>query len=356
MTFNPMLHPAIIAVFALAALAVVVLALRGGAPKTRWIVRAVFVVAVATAMLRPGLPGGEVEVLAENTDVFVVVDTSASIVAEDWGDGQPRLAGVREDVQAIVDAYPGARFSLVTFDSETQVRLPLTTDSSALISAMSVLTPEVTAHSSGSSVTQASGVLKELLSAASKSGADRARMVFYLGDGEQTAPSEPGSFGESRPFVDSGMVFGYGTDAGGPMRVTTITPEGGPTVDGAVDGSDGAAHEPEYIEYRGERALSQIDEANLQLIADQLEVGYELRSVDTQIVLPEPPKSTSRNVSGTVGSVVELYWIPAAVALAALAFEIALISFAVTRVLRLEPREQSARTKRERNSAGKDDA
>lgn len=38
---------------------------------------------------------------------MLVVDTTASIVAEDWGDGEPRLDGIRDDVRALVEEYPG---------------------------------------------------------------------------------------------------------------------------------------------------------------------------------------------------------------------------------------------------------
>ena len=51
-----------------------------------------------------------------------------------------------DDVDAIIAAYPGARFSLITFDAEPVLRLPLTTDTLALSSALQVLRPEVTAQ------------------------------------------------------------------------------------------------------------------------------------------------------------------------------------------------------------------
>lgn len=319
-SFTPVIHPAIITILGAAALMIAGIALarsRGGWQRLRWLLRIVLVLACVAMLARPGVAGGKVEVFAENADVFIVVDTSASIIAEDWGDGEPRLTGVKEDVQAIVDRYPGARFSLVTFDSTTSVRLPLTTDSTALIAGVSVLTPEVTGRSQGSSITQASNVLAQLLEAASVSGADRARLVFYFGDGEQTSTAEPGTFSASKRYVGAGYVLGYGTEAGGPMRVTS---------------GDISADDSEYIEYRGEQALSVIDETNLRMIADQLEVGYQHRTAAEKIDLPDIPETTVRNSTGEIAAQTELYWIPAALIGLILAFEIALMTAAVARV------------------------
>lgn len=78
-------------------------------------------------------------------------------------------------------------------------------------------------------------------------------MVFYLGDGEQTVSSSPESFASSAALLSDGAVLGYGTVEGGPMRITTI---------GADDPASG------YIEYQGAPAISVIDEAALQTIAD----------------------------------------------------------------------------------------
>lgn len=331
MSFTPVIHPAILIPLALAAVAVAGVALtraHGIGPRVRWGLRLLLVLACVLTLMRPGLPGGKVEVFAENADIFIVVDTSASIVAEDWADGKPRLDGVREDVQAIVQQYPGARFALLTFDTTTSVRLPLTTDSTALISGMAVLTPEVTDQSSGTSITQAHQVLAQMLAAANASGEDRARLVFYLGDGEQTSFEEPGSFASSKQYVGGGLVLGYGTEQGGPMRVTSANP---------------TASDAGYIQYQGRNALSVIDEAHLQQIADQFEIGYFHRTADAALELPPIPKTTTRNSTGEVGSTIELYWIPASLAALLLAGEIARMTAEVARTGRLTRRERSER-------------
>lgn len=319
-----------------AAIGVLALVKAPGRDRGLWVMRLVMLVALFTMLLRPGIPGGATQTLATDTDIVLVVDTTASIVAEDWGDGQPRLDGVRADVQSIVDEYPGARFALITFDASADLRLPLTTDTTALISSLDVLRPEVTSQSRGSSIGIANQLLADTLANAAESQPDRSRMVFYFGDGEQTATSTPEPFDASAQYTDAGAVLGYGTAEGGPMRLTT----------GGVDGASG-----EYIQYEGANALSTIDEQNLQTIAGQLGVPYQHRTEDAGIALPEAPSTTTNYAeSGEVGNVIELYWIAALVIAALLAVELARASMLVARLRHL--RAPSAGSSSERSPCG----
>ena len=298
--------------------------------RSLWAMRLLLVLACFAMLLRPGIPGGATQTLATDTDIVLVVDTTASIVAEDWGDGEPRLAGVRDDVRALVAEYPGARFALITSDAAAQLRMPLTTDTTALIGSLDVLRPEVTSQSRGSSIGVAAPLLTETLQSAAESSPDRSRMVFYLGDGEQTTDTTPESFADSAKYVDAGAVFGYGTAEGGPMRITT-----GGLAEGGAD----------YIQYQGTDALSVIDEQNLQTVAEQLGVEYQHRAADEPAMLPEAPSTTTSYAeSGEVGNVTELYWIAALVVLALLGVEIARATTLTARLRGLRaPRDEPRR-------------
>jgi Ca-activated chloride channel family protein len=304
---------------------------RRGAPRWLWALRLALVLACFVLVLRPGIPGGATQTLATDTDIVLVVDTTASIVAEDWNGEEPRLAGVREDVQAIVEEYPGARFALITFDAAAELRMPLTTDTTALVSSLEILQPEVTTQSQGSSIGIANAMLEETLAAAADASPDRSRMVFYMGDGEQTASTDPESFRSSAEYTDGGAVLSYGTTDGGPMKITS----------GSFS-SEG----DEYIEYEGAPAMSVIDEANLQGIADDLGVELQVRSADAEIELPEAPTTTTDySESGSVGNVIELYWIAALVVVALLAVELARAAMLVARMRGLAQSESpSARS------------
>lgn len=326
MILQPVLHPILLALLCAVPAFFVVRALVTGPTRGLWALRLGMIVVVFVMLLRPGIPGGTSQTLATDTDVVIVVDTTASIVAEDWAGDRPRIDGVRTDVQAIVDEYPGARFALISFDAAAQLRLPLTTDATALMSSLDVMRPEVTDQSRGSSIGIANRMLADTLSAAAKASPERSRMVFYLGDGEQTASSEPESFASSAKYVDGGAVLGYGTTEGGPMRKTT------------GQGTEGG----DYIEYQGQPALSVIDEDNLRKVSEQLGVEYQARVADARIELPEAPTSTTDYAApGEVGNVIELYWIAALALIVLLAVEVALATASVVRLRGLaRPRQR----------------
>ena len=317
MILQPVLHPILLALLCAVPAFFVIRALVRGPQRGLWVLRLGMIVVVFAMLLRPGIPGGTSQTLATDTDVVIVVDTTASIVAEDWAGDRPRIEGVRADVQAIVDEYPGARFALISFDAAAQLRLPLTTDATALMSSLDVMRPEVTDQSRGSSIGIANRMLADTLSAAAKASPERARMVFYLGDGEQTASREPESFASSAKYVDGGAVLGYGTTEGGPMKKTTGA--------GAAAGG--------YIEYQGAPAMSVIDEDNLRQVSEQLGIEYQHRTADAGIELPEAPSSTTDYAaSGEVGNVIELYWIAALVLIVLLAVEVALATMSIVRL------------------------
>lgn len=268
-----------------------------------WLFRSALVLLLLAASLRPGVPGGSSQAAAADVNVFFVVDTSSSIAAEDYGDGSPRLDGVRQDIMAIAGELAGARFSLLTFDSNAIVRMPLTTDATALDTSVSVLQPQVTAFSKGSSVTAAGTLLAERLRAARDSHPERPRLVFYLGDGEQTSAKAPAAIRLDGGLVDGGAVLGYGTAAGGRMKENT--------------GQDaGAGYIQDRTSGTGKDALSVIDERRLQGIAGQLGVPYVHRSAG-DLVAPmmqaaDPGDFERATANGGVAGRTELYWLLAA--------------------------------------------
>lgn len=229
------------------------------------------VLLLGVAALRPGVPGNEAEATAANLNVYFVVDTTSSIIAEDWGGEGPRLAGVQGDIADLALSLSGARYSIVTFDQEARVRLPLTTDTTALDAAVSTLLPEASEHSLGSSVTEANERLTTLLQQSSERHPERGRIVFYLGDGEQTAAGEPPPFTIPAGLIQGGAVLGYGTADGGRMKSTRAR----------YDAS------PSYIQdpATGRDAVSVIDQDRLGQLAQQLGLPY-LHRVAGESVLP----------------------------------------------------------------------
>lgn len=304
-------------------------------PLREWLFRSALVLLLIGAALRPGFPGGSAQRASADLNVFFVVDTTTSIVAEDYGDGSPRLDGVRQDIMAIAAALPGARFSVLTFDSNAVVRMPLTTDTTALETMVSVLEPQVTAYSKGSSVTIAGELLAERLKAARAGHPERPRLVYYLGDGEQTSGKPPEALKVDGGLVDGGAVLGYGTQEGGRMKDPGQRPGGDVRGNGYVqDRSSGGARD----------AVSIIDEGRLRGIAAGLGVPYVHRSAGDPVAAmmqQADPGDLQRSPDDTgLGGRTELYWI---FALAAFLLGLRETSLLVRQWRRLRPQE-GART------------
>lgn len=273
--------------------------------RVAWGLRLLAVLLLVAVALRPVIPAGPTPrpSTSGGLEVYIVVDTTSSMAAEDVdpsGDGTAtRLDGVKSDIAEMASKLSGASFSLVTFDAATVQRVPLTSDASALVSASSVLSQEITQYSKGSSIDEAVPFLTTLLKADAKANPGQKRVLFYLGDGEQTLSTPPGSFAALAPFISGGAVLGYGTAEGGRMRQFT--------------GFDDPNNPPGYIKdpQTGDDALSKIDETALNTVATQLGVGYEHREAGVSIdgLLSGFDVGTVTVSGAPQGVRTELYWI-----------------------------------------------
>lgn len=242
--------------------------------RRRWWLRSAMVTTLLALGLGPSVPTVTDEQMGVAVDVFFVVDRTGSMAAEDWSEERlPRLDGVRHDLPALTAALPGARYSIISWDSTASRQLPLTTDARAVEAWGQTLRQEITAYSSGSLVDRPLEPLRTALEGAAEREPGHVRLVFLLSDGEQTTEGEPASYAELAELVDGGAVLGYGTEEGGPMR----------SYDGALNPDPEA---PYILDGAGEgapQAISRIDEAALQTVADQLGVPYEHRTGPDEI-------------------------------------------------------------------------
>jgi len=280
-------------------------------PRLWWALRLVAVALLLVVALRPVIPAEQAQrsTAAGGLEVYIAVDTTSSMAAEDWaaasssGAARPRLDGVKADIAEIAEKLRGASFSLVTFDAEAVQRVPLTSDATALVSAGDVLTQEITAYSRGSSIDEPVGLLTDILGDAAEANPRQQRVLFYLGDGEQTAATEPGSFDALAPLISGGAVLGYGTDQGGRMREFS----------GYADPDAQPRYIADYSSGAGTDAVSRIDETRLGTIASQLGVDYVHRDAGSGLdgLLSRFDVGDVRVTDGSRGVRTELYWIAA---------------------------------------------
>lgn len=284
-------------------LAIVMLVRR---PRQRWawLRRALMVALLAVVALRPATFTEAEQTQRMNANVFFVVDRTGSMNAEDYAQGQPRLDGVKHDMEQIMSETEGSRYSIISFDSAAASQLPLTTDAGAAKAWINTLATESTAQSKGSNIDRPLATLTKALSDARTDDPGSHTLVYFLSDGENTDDRDAESFDQLRPLIDGGAVLGYGTAKGGAMKAS------------------GAGTHGEYItDSSGAKGISHIDEDQLKTIAKQMGVPY-LHRTDPDapiegtmkgVTLKPVPIETRRDVA----SFRDWYWV-AAIPLAAL--------------------------------------
>lgn len=262
------------------------------------IVRITAIVALLLVVaLDPAIDGGKVSALRSDADVLFVVDTTGSMAAEDYDGDRQRFEGVRADIMALVDAFPGAHFALVTFDTTERIVVPWTTDVGAFETAVSLLRQERTMYARGSRLDRPIDAMARLVPRSDDGS--RYSVAFLLSDGEQTAEGDPPDFRSLDPSIADGAVLGYGTADGGRMRIYT---ERDSQLDQYIQDPD-----------TGEDALSRIDEDMLRGIADDLGVEYLHRTSTGGLddLAAGIADDAQRERTGTREGDRRLYWIAA---------------------------------------------
>lgn len=296
MTLHPVLPPVLLAILVLTLVGVLLGAwFRRTLPRRRLGVLTIAAVLLVLAALRPEI-GDSTRTLAagaadDEPTVFLVVDRSPAMGVTDAG-RRARMAAVRDDVAAVVDRYPRARFAVVTFAVAPTLEWPISQDNWTLRSMLAAMAPLRTTQVDLTQVNAAAAenLLRYQLISARQQFPRARNLVFYFGSGADQSRSPQRDFALADGSVDGGAVFGYGSAAGGPIPATN--------------------------------RRSAIDEA-LRTVAEQIGVPYVPRpgggdgSALDNASVPEasapPPISTAQAV--------ETYWLPALLAALLLATE-----------------------------------
>ena len=305
-------------VWPLVALAVAALtaATLTGRLRNRWSAmgRRLGVVVLATLVVLNPQSAGAINTDAEALDVFVVIDSSISMTAEDWDGDQARLDGVVADVEELATIHAGARFAMITFDRKATWRMGLTRDNAALVSAAQTIKPPAEANANGTSIDAALDQLVDGLEKASQADPERGRVVYYLGDGEQTAGRKPRSFEAVKELCDGGAVLGYGTKAGARMPISR------------------SSILPNEVDAERRRAVSKIDQAALQQIAEQAGLDYAQRTAPGGLETVAFDGSFTRISDGHIQGTRSVAWLFALGLVGLVAWEMAVAGASLRRV------------------------
>jgi hypothetical protein len=292
MTVHPVLPLPAMAVVAAVLVVAQVLALRrwraSGRNRTqlwRWAGVTAAAVLVLVAAMRVTI-GSEITAARSAGDlqpnVFLVVDRSPNMAVEDL-DNRARMGVARDDLQALIDRYPNARFAVIGFAAAPSLQWPLSADTWSLRPVLDSLDPypyspdAVTLVSAGAANT----VLRYQLINAAAQYPRATNLVFYLGAGAPESRLPTREFDPPPGLVDGGAVLGYGTATGGPVPGTDI-----------------------------ER--SPVGATALRAVAEQLEVPYVARTTAAPLVGTLPDDGGGADIPmAAAGSQAETYWIPA---------------------------------------------
>ena len=223
------------------------------------ILRILMVILVFIINLRIMIPGSGSESLSSDLDVLLVVDSTISMNALDYGNKETRLSGAKKDCENIINELEGSRFSIISFDNNAKVLVPFTYDSDIALSSIDLITPISELYARGSSLNTPYDAILDVLKSDSEDD-KRSKIIFFISDGEITDESKLKSFKELSKYVSGGAVLGYGTEKGGNMKY-----------------KNKYSDEERYLmDYSGSygMAVSKIDEKNLKKISSDLRVDY----------------------------------------------------------------------------------
>jgi Ca-activated chloride channel family protein len=271
----------------------------------RWLRRAGLLLLPAVLALGPSVGGGTSAPGITNLDVVVAVDTTPSLGALDYAGTQQRLAGVQKDLLALGPKVQGARLELITFDSNASVILPFTTDQSAFASAVDSITPEPSSYSQGSAIDKPIDLILQELKSSKAHFPQHQRLLFYLGDGEQTIGQPVQSFAPLAPYLNGGAVLGYGTTKGANMiDYSSLGLFSSTTTYIKTINTGTSTLVP---------AVSKMDPVTLQAIAQQLKVPYQDRDEGGSITSVYKASRVSLAVdhSQHIVRYLNLYWLVA---------------------------------------------
>lgn len=185
-------------------------------PHRRTVKSLLWIVVLTASILAVARPqwGTRVEsVERRGSDVFMVLDTSLSMAAEDLPPN--RLSQAKRKIERLLGALPGERVGLVTFAGEATIACPLTLDHGAIRLFLDPIDVEA--------VTVPGTAMAQALSLALESFGDveddfsRSRAVVLLTDGEDHEGELSAVLDE---YVERGVriyAIGIGTSRGAPI-------------------------------------------------------------------------------------------------------------------------------------------
>ncbi|WP_026954266.1 vWA domain-containing protein [Algoriphagus vanfongensis] len=243
---------------------------------TKLVLRTLYFLLFLIALAGPSIGSSTKEIKEEGKDIFIAVDLSQSMNAQDIGPN--RLQRVKFELKNLIKSFPSDRIGLIIFSSEAYMQCPLTFDQNVLQLYIDGLNTGLVPNSG----TDLNGPLRMALDRfINDEGQEvKSKSVILISDGE--------NFGDDLEDIgsqlnDAGVkvfALGIGTDQG-----STIPRGNGVIIDPST----------------GQPAETKIDRAALQQVASETRGQYFEISDQTQ-ELGDLTAALERLEGGTVGT------------------------------------------------------
>ncbi|GAA0894562.1 VWA domain-containing protein [Fulvivirga kasyanovii] len=183
-------------------------------------IRSIYFALFIVALLGPSFGESKREVKSVGKDIFVLVDLSQSMNANDV---QPtRLEKVKFELKNIVEAFNSDRIGIIIFSSEAFMQVPLTFDQNALNLFIETLYTNLVPNTGTDFTPPLQLALNKLNSEESPITQQKSKVIILISDGED--------FGEETEEVaqeieDQGIklyTLGVGTERGSKIRVNGV--------------------------------------------------------------------------------------------------------------------------------------
>jgi Ca-activated chloride channel family protein len=207
----------------------------------KWLLRELALMTGLVGLAGPRFGTQYEDVIPRGSDLYVLIDVSRSMLAEDVPPS--RLGRAKADVAALVNRLEGERVGLIAFAGQAVVKCPLTVDYDAFRRSLDELDPR-SAPRGGTAIGDAIRKALEVFQA--RADRDQAILLITDGDDQQSYPLEAAAVAAEHHVT----IFTVGLgDADHGARI----PKG--------------AEAQSYVEYQGHQVWSKLDNSLLKEIA-----------------------------------------------------------------------------------------
>lgn len=204
----------------------------------KFVIRTVYFALIIIAMMAPSFGDVKKEIKAMGKDIFICVDLSNSMNANDI---QPnRLEKLKNELKNITTAFSSDRLGLIIFSTDAFMQCPLTYDQGALFLFIETLSTRLVPQGGTDFAPPLELALDKLNEQSDKNATQQAKYIVLISDGEDFGDNSQRAV---KKIKDSGVklfTLGIGTKTGGriPMGNSFKTDHDGSIVVTSLNSKD----------------------------------------------------------------------------------------------------------------------